>query len=239
MELLTIGHSNYEMKTFISLLQKHRVTAVADVRSSPYSRFLPHFNRAALKEALAKEKIRYVFLGQELGARPKKQECYVEGKAVYEKIAATEEFHEGIQRLLKGAKRHRISLMCAEKDPLTCHRAILVCQHLRHFDLHINHILRNGELESHGHLEQRMLEKHRLLEFSEIAEEQAQLSLFTPQDSNMPDREKCLDKAECLDRAYKLQGDEIAYVEKKGDDYDQANQPVHDWVHPKERSEVL
>lgn len=233
MELLTIGHSNYEMKTFVSLLQKHGVTAVADVRSSPYSRFLPHFNRAALKEALATEKIRYVFLGQELGARPKKQECYVEGKAVYEKIAATEKFHEGIQRVLEGLKRHKISLMCAEKDPLTCHRAILVCQHLRHFDLHIDHILRNGELESHGHLEQRMLEKHGLSEFSETAEEQAQLSLFAHQSSNLPNRE------ECLDRAYMLQGDEIAYVEKKGDDYDQANQPVHDWVHPKERSEVL
>ncbi|XHX80283.1 MAG: DUF488 family protein [Stenomitos frigidus ULC029] len=233
MELLTIGHSNYEMRTFVSLLQKHGVTAVVDVRSSPYSRFLPHFNRAALKEALATETIRYVFLGQELGARPKKQECYVEGKAVYEKIAATEEFHEGIQRILKGVKKHKVSLMCAEKDPLTCHRAILVCQHLRHFDLRINHILRNGELESHDHLEQRMLEKYGFTDFSEMAEEQAQLSLFTQKSSNLPSRE------ECLDIAYKIQGDEIAYVEKKGDDHDQANQPVHDWIHPKERSEIL
>ncbi|MBF2077886.1 MAG: DUF488 domain-containing protein [Synechococcales cyanobacterium T60_A2020_003] len=233
MELLTIGHSNYEIRTFVSLLQKHGVTAVVDVRSSPYSRFLPHFNRAALKEALATEKILYVFLGQELGARPKKQECYVKGKAVYEKIAATEEFHEGIQRVLKGVKKHKVSLMCAEKDPLTCHRAILVCQHLRRFDLQINHILRNGELESHDHLEQRMLKKHGFTDFSEMAEEQAQLSLFTQKSSNLSSRE------ECLDIAYKIQGDEIAYVEKKGDDHDQANQPVHDWIHPKERSEIL
>jgi uncharacterized protein (DUF488 family) len=232
-ELLTIGHSNYEIRTFVSLLQKHGVTAVVDVRSSPYSRFLPHFNRAALREALAAEKICYVFLGQELGARPKKQECYVEGKAVYEKIAATEEFHEGIQRVLKGVKKHKVSLMCAEKDPLTCHRAILVCQHLRHFDLRINHILKNGELESHDHLEQRMLEKHGFTDFSEMVEEQAQLSLFTQKGSNLPNRE------ECLDIAYKIQGDEIAYIEKKGDDHDQANQPVHDWIHTKERSEIL
>jgi len=232
-ELLTVGHSNYEIKTFISLLQKHEVTAIADVRSSPYSRFLPHFNRAALKEALAREEIRYVFLGQELGARPKKQECYIDGKAVYEKIAATDEFHEGIQRVLKGVKKHRLSLMCAEKDPLTCHRAILVCQHLRHFDLRIDHILRNGDLESHSHLEQRMLEKHGFTDFSEIKEEEAQLSLFVQRNNGFPTRE------ECLDKAYILQGDEIAYVEKRDDDHDQANQPVHDWIHPKKRSEVL
>jgi len=221
------------MKAFISLLQKHGVTAVADVRSSPYSRFLPHFNRAALKEALATEDIHYVFLGQELGARPKNREFYINGKAVYEKIAATDEFHEGIQRVFKGVKKHRLSLMCAEKDPLTCHRAILVCQHLQHFGLHVNHILRNGDLESHDHLEQRMLAKHELTDFLEIKEKQAQLSLFSQQNTNFPTRE------ECLEKAYKLQGDEIAYVEKRDDDYDQPHQPIHDWVHSEERSEVL
>lgn len=232
MELLTIGHSNYEMNTFISLLQKHEVTAIADVRSSPYSRFLPHFNRPALKEALATEEIRYVFLGQELGARPRNRESYDNGKAVYEKIAATDEFQEGIQRVFKGVKKYRLSLMCAEKDPLTCHRAILVCQHLRHFDLQIDHILRNGDLESHSHLEQRMLEKHGFTNFSEIKEE-AQLSLFTQQNNNLLTRE------ECLEKAYKLQGNEIAYVEKRDDDHDQPNQPIHNWIHSEERSEVL
>lgn len=233
MELFTIGHSNYEMKTFISLLQKYEVTAVADVRSSPYSRFLPHFNRVALKEALGTEGIRYVFLGQELGARPKKQECYINGKAVYEKIAATDEFHEGIQRILKGVKKHRLSLMCAEKDPLTCHRAVLVCQHLRRCNLQIDHILRNGDLESHSHLEQRMLEKHGLTEFVEIREEQAQLSLFTQQDNKLPTRE------ECLREAYRLQGDGIAYVERRSDDHDQSDQPIHDRVYSEERPKVL
>lgn len=233
MELFTIGHSNYEIKTFISLLKKHGVTAIADVRSSPYSRFLPHFNRAALKEALEAEGIRYVFLGHELGARPKKQECYVDGKAVYERIAATDEFHEGIQRILKGAKKHRLSLMCAEKDPLTCHRAILVCQHLRHFNLQIDHILRNGDLESHTHLEQRMLDKHGFTEFAEIKEDQTQLSLFAQQDNDLPIRE------ECLREAYRLQGDGIAYVERRSDDHEQSNQSIHDRVYPEERSKVL
>ena len=233
MELFTIGHSNHEVKTFTSLLQKHGITAVADVRSSPYSRFLPHFNRAALKEFLASEEICYVFLGQELGARPKNRDCYIDGKAPYEKIAETNDFQEGIQRVLKGVKKHRLALMCAEKDPLTCHRAILVCQHLRHFDLEIAHILRNGELESHSHLEQRMLEKHGLTEFVEIKQEQAQLSLFAEQNYDLPT------KAECLKQAYKLQGDEIAYVERRNDEHNQSNQSIHDRLYSEECSKVL
>ena len=233
MELFSIGHSNYEMGVFISLLQKHGVTAIADVRSYPYSRFLPHFSRAALEEALAKEGIRYVFLGRELGARSSNQECYVDGKAMYEKIATTDTFHEGVQRVLNGLKKYKLSLMCAEKDPLTCHRAVLVCQHLRHFDLHISHILKNGDLESHDHLEERMLTKHGFTEFEGIREEQGQLSLFAQQSNSLPTRK------ECLEKAYKLQGDEIAYVEKKDGNYEQSSQSIHDWIHPKERSNVL
>jgi len=233
MDLFTIGHSNHEIEAFVSLLQRHGVTAVADVRSHPYSRFLPHFNRAALKEYLVKEGIRYVFLGQELGARPSIQECYVDGKAVYEKIAATDEFHEGIQRVLKGLRKYQISLMCAEKDPLTCHRAVLVCQHLRHFDLKINHILKNGDLEPHIYLEERMLTKHGFTEFAEIQKEQVQLSLFNQQNYSLPTRE------ECLEKAYQLQGDEIAYVEKRNDVHESSSQSIHNRIHPKERSKVL
>lgn len=233
MDLFSVGHSNYEIDVFISLLQKHGVTAVADVRSHPYSRFLPHFNRTALQESLTKEGIRYVFLGRELGARPSNQDCYVDGKAVFERIAATEAFHEGVQRVLKGLKKHKLSLMCAEKDPLTCHRAVLVCQHLRHFDLDINHILKNGDLESHNHLEERMLTKHSFTEFAEAHQEQAQLSLFAQGDNSWPTRE------ECLDKAYKLQGNEIAYVKKRSDDHEQSGQFIHDRIHSKERSKVL
>jgi hypothetical protein len=182
---------------------------------------------------LAKEGIRYVFLGRELGARPSDQECYVDGKAVYERIAATKAFHEGIQRVLNGLKKHKLSLMCAEKDPLTCHRAILVCQHLRHFDLNINHILKNGDLESHDHLEERMLTKHGFTEFAESAQEEAQLSFFEKQNNSLPTRE------ECLKKAYKLQGDEIAYVEKRNDAHEQSDQSLYDRIHSKERSKVL
>lgn len=202
MDLFTIGHSNQTIEEFISLLQQHKVNAVADVRSNPYSHYLPHFNQPVLKEALIDKSIRYVFLGQELGARSNNADCYVEGKAIYEKIAQTKAFHQGIQRVLEGIQSYRIALMCAEKDPITCHRAILVCQHLRKFDLTINHILRNGDLELHHQLENRMLAKHGFTAFSDGSENN-QLTLF---DIPLPAREYCLQEA------YALQGNEIAYI---------------------------
>lgn len=213
-ELFTVGHSNLSIDAFIAVLQQHGITALGDVRSHPYSRFLPHFNQSALKAALLSAGIRYVFLGQELGARAADPSCYVDGKAFYEKIAATELFSEGIQRVLKGAETYKISLMCAEKDPITCHRAILVCQHLREFELEIKHILSNGDLESHEHLEDRLLVLHGLNQ-SELAETAPkQLSLFEElQSQELPIEPHS--REDCLKQAYKQQGEQIAYVDKK------------------------
>jgi uncharacterized protein (DUF488 family) len=217
MKLFTIGHSNHTIESFISLLHKFEITALADVRSHPYSRYLPHFNQRELKANLKSNGIDYVFLGKELGARPDNLSCYVQGKAVYEKIAATEAFKAGIQRVLKGAETYKIALMCAEQDPLTCHRSILVCQHLRHFDLKINHILKNGELESHQDLEERMLAKIGLTEVSDSQNLQ-QLSLFS-----VPEITPRLSREEYLTQAYQMQGDKIAYVEKESRDRDPEN----------------
>ncbi|BBC26278.1 DUF488 family protein [Pseudanabaena sp. ABRG5-3] len=218
MQLFTIGHSNHSARNFIELLQQHKITALADVRSRPYSRYLPHFCQAQLKKHLEDDHIRYVFLGQELGARPEDPFCYVDGKALYERIAATDLFTEGIRRILKGVKsRHRIALMCAEKDPLTCHRAILVCQHLKEYDLDIQHIKNNGELESHGDLEERLLVKHGFSQFTNnnLA---SQLSLFDILEP-IQSISNQLNKEDCLLEAYQRQGNEIAYVEVNGEIY--------------------
>jgi uncharacterized protein (DUF488 family) len=208
MKLFTIGHSNHSIETFIELLLEHNVTALADVRSHPYSRYLPHFNRVQLKDSLKSAKINYVFLGQELGARPKNQECYIDGKAVYEKIAATELFSEGIKRVIKGLKNYRVALMCAEKDPIVCHRAILVCQHLRS----------NGDLESHYKLEDRLLARHGLNQLALVAAS-VQLSLFADNSQNHQPS-KPLSREESIKEAYRLQSDEVAYVEKIGNEYE-------------------
>ena len=207
MNLCTIGHTNHNIKTFIEFLQKHNVTALADVRSRPYTRYLPDYCQAQLKDHLEVNKIRYVFLGQELGARPEDKSCYVEGKAIYEKIAATDLFADGIRRILKGIKsRHKIALMCAEKDPITCHRAILICPQLKEYELDIQHIKPDGSLESHAELEDRLLIKHG---FKGVI----QTSLFEMSPYNV------LDHEDQLMEAYRKQGAEIAYVETKGEIY--------------------
>lgn len=207
MNLFTIGHTNHNIQTFIEFLQKHNVTALADVRSRPYTRYLPDYCQAQLKDHLEANKIRYVFLGQELGARPEDQSCYVDGKAIYEKIAATDLFTDGIRRILKGIKsRHKIALMCAEKDPMTCHRAILICPQLKEYELNIQHIKPDGSLESHVELEDRLLIKHG---FKGVI----QTSLF----EMSPHSD--LDHEDQLMEAYRKQGAEIAYVENKGEVY--------------------
>ncbi|MBD1814520.1 DUF488 domain-containing protein [Microcoleus vaginatus DQ-U2] len=205
MELFTIGHSNLSIEAFVLLLQQHGITAVADVRSHPFSRYLPHFNKSDITASLSSAGIQYVFLGKELGARPEDLSCYdTSGKALYDRIAATPLFSQGIQRLLKGASNYKICLMCAEKDPITCHRTILVCHKLREFNLEINHILSDGKLESHQDLEKRLLIKFNK---GKKTEEPIQLSLF---ELNPDVKTEIVN----LESAYYLHGLEIAYVSK-------------------------
>ena len=156
--IFTIGHSTHKLEAFIALLKQHNITAVADVRSQPFSRWQPQFNRDALAASLKQEGIHYVPLGKELGARRDEKECYVNGQAVYEKTAGLPLYHKGINRILKGAKTQTIALMCAEKEPLDCHRTILVCRTLRPHNLTIHHILADGTLEAHADTEKRMIE---------------------------------------------------------------------------------
>lgn len=205
MGLFTIGHSNHSIEKFIDLNRQHGVTAIADVRSYPYSKFCPQFNQQDFRKQLKAAGIAYVFLGEELGAKPQNRACYQSGQAVYELIAQTEAFQQGLQRLSKGLKKYKIALVCAEKDPLTCHRAVLICQHIRHSHPEIYHILEDGDLESHESLENRMLDKHKFRNF--IGAEIMQPSLFP--DESLPSRE------DCLQEAYRLQGQKTAYREEQ------------------------
>ncbi len=204
-ELFTIGHSNLSEEDFIDHLKRHNITALGDVRSHPYSRYLPHFCRDYLKFLLKQNNIQYVFLGDQLGARPSDEDCYVEGKAVYEKIANTVAFQQGLERVAMGVEKHRIALMCAEKDPITCHRAILICQYLRDFDLDIHHILSNGGLESHFQLEDRLLESLELL-----PKPQVQLSIFD-EFNNTINGFIGFSRQNLLAKAYMKQGNKNAY----------------------------
>jgi uncharacterized protein (DUF488 family) len=160
--IYTIGHSNYRIERFIELLGSASITAVGDVRSWPYSRMNPQFNRESLKRALRGEGINYVFLGKELGARSEDQTCYRDGQVQYDLLAQTQLFRQGIERVKEGAQTFRIALMCAEKDPLECHRAILVGRELVEEGISVKHILADGRLEDHQHSIDRLVEQLRV-----------------------------------------------------------------------------
>ncbi len=148
--VFTIGHSTHPQERFVALLRQHAITAVCDVRSKPYSRMNPQFNREKLKETLLAQGIEYRFLGKELGARSDDPNCYENGKVQYDRLAETELFKNGLKRVLRGLRDDfRIALMCAEKEPLECHRTILVARHLVALGVAIEHILADGSLESH------------------------------------------------------------------------------------------
>ena len=155
--IFTIGHSNYPIEKFIALLQKHAISLVADVRSEPYSRYCSHFNKAEIEHHLMAEKIRYVFLGIELGARPKSSLYYEGNKVNFEKLVEGKEFQQGIQRLLEHISNERIALTCAEKDPLDCHRMIILSRRLKNHQVNISHILEDGTLEDHHQAEIRLI----------------------------------------------------------------------------------
>jgi uncharacterized protein (DUF488 family) len=157
-EVVTIGHSTHSLERFVSLLSNNDITAVADVRSSPYSRHYPHFNREDLREGLRLNGISYVFLGKELGGRPAEPGFYCDGIADYEKMATAPAFNKGLKRVIEGAKKFRIALMCAEHDPLDCHRCLLVGRALAERGIRVNHILSNGAVMSHAEIEQKLLD---------------------------------------------------------------------------------
>jgi uncharacterized protein (DUF488 family) len=197
-EVLTIGHSIHTIEKFIELLTIHGISALCDVRSSPYSRFTPQFNRESLKTELAKHCIAYIYLGAELGPRSVDPTCYVNGKVRYDRLAGTDLFQQGLQRLQKGMASYRIALMCAEKDPIVCHRMILVCRHLSANGIRISHIREDGSLEDHRNAEARLLG---LLKIP------AEDLFSTPEEQ--------------ITRAYDLQGEKIAYaIQEEGKDYE-------------------
>ena len=155
--VFTIGHSNHPLATFIGLLRGAGVTAVADVRSIPYSRRWPQFGRPALERSLGDAGIAYVFLGAELGGKRDDPALLSEGRVDFERVAATESFRAGLDRVEEGARRHRIALMCAEREPLDCHRFLLVARRLHERDVPIEHILADGTTERHDATERRLV----------------------------------------------------------------------------------
>jgi uncharacterized protein (DUF488 family) len=157
-DIYTIGHSNHPFEKFLDLLRAHGVAEVADVRSHPVSRFAPQFGGKRLRGALEAAGVAYSFVGQELGARSNDPACVVDGRVDYERLARTPSFAQGLERVTAAAQSQRVALLCAERDPLDCHRAILVCRELLGRGVDARHIRVDGTLESRSELDARVLE---------------------------------------------------------------------------------
>ena len=194
--VFTIGHSNHPQERFLALLQQHAISALCDVRSNPYSRMNPQFNREELKGYLRPHNIKYVFLGKELGARSEDPSCYDRGKISYERLAQTNLFQQGLDRIQEGMRTHRVAIMCAEKEPLDCHRTVLVTRHLAARGLDVHHILADGTIETHSDALRRLANDLKLR-----ADE---LHLFCSQE-------------DLFTEAYRLQEQRIAYEPEEAD----------------------
>lgn len=190
--IYTIGHSTHPLERFIALLKKHAIRVVCDVRSYPYSRINHQFNRESLQHVLRTHNIDYIFLGKELGARSDDPAVYVNGKVSYDRLAQTMLFKNGFEQVQVEAKTHCTVLMCAEKDPLTCHRTILISRYLHQKGMQVEHILENGDLESH---EESLSRLSQLLHMSET-------DMFRSHE-------------EIIAEAYEIQGKKISYEPQK------------------------
>lgn len=190
--LFTIGYAGHKVHRFTEMLVSNDITILIDVRSNPHSKYNPDYNSKALENHLFNSKIAYVHLGRELGAQRVERECYINGKVDYSLVEELPPFRMGIRKVLKSLENHNVVLMCAEKDPVNCHRTILICHNLRNAGISIKHILHSGKIEENSETEKRLREMLRV-----------EPTLF----------EGPRGLADLVEKAYNIQAKKIAYVE--------------------------
>lgn len=157
--LFSIGHSNLEFPRFVQLLRQSGVTAIADVRSQPYSKWLPWTNRPNLEQMLREHEINYHFMGDLLGGRPRQSEVYdSEGRVDYERVKTASAFGQGLEGLSRALEDFRISMLCSEADPIDCHRGLLIAPAMKERGFAATHIRSDGTLESQAEFEARLIE---------------------------------------------------------------------------------
>jgi hypothetical protein len=196
----SIGHSNRSIDDFTGLLAAGGVSCLVDVRSAPYSRRHPQFNRESIKTDLQLAGIQYLYLGDSLGARHSRPSVLTpDGKVDFSRVRLMPEFQAGIDRVISGIQTGLcIAIMCAERDPFDCHRFVLVSRELAGRGVRVEHILSPGQAISQQELEQQLLEKYGLHRY--------QPGLF----------EQPKQKDELLAQAYGLRNSDIAYSDETG-----------------------
>lgn len=191
--LYTVGYAGFTIDAFVALLRSLGVAVVCDVRSVPYSRRHPAFNLRALRARLAAEGVAYLFLGRELGARRSEEEAYTGDRVDFARVRELEGFRSALRRLVALLASGPAAVLCAERDPVTCHRLILVGRALQlEARVEILHLWDDGRVETQASVERRLLVLHGA----------SQGELF-------PEAE------EPLSRAYRLQGESIAFVRRR------------------------
>jgi uncharacterized protein (DUF488 family) len=158
-KIYTIGCSNHTSEDFLSIVVNYNIDTIVDVRSTPFSRHTPQFNQDNLKKALSSRRIHYLDFSKEFGARRKEKEVYSSGIVDFNKVRTLDVFLRGINRIEEGIrKNHRIALLCTEKEPINCHRSLLVSRALMDtLKINIEHILFDGTIIEHHNFEKKML----------------------------------------------------------------------------------
>lgn len=196
MEIYTIGHSNGTQDELLSLINQAGINCVIDVRSIPVSSHTPQFNQNAIKLFLKKHNIQYLHFGDEFGAR--RSDAIINGQVNFEKAMTTPAFLKGVERLKTGLEKgYVIALMCAEGDPLGCHRFSFLSRYFYDNGFDVKHILRNGTVKSHKELENEMICSYLNKKNHKLPEIDTMFGTYTEADQR--------------DDAYKLKNAEIGY----------------------------
>lgn len=156
--IYTIGHSNLHSDRFLDLLKKYNITMVVDIRSVPFSRFYPQFNKENLAKSLDMAGINYIFEGDRLGGRIKDKECFISRQIPkrknniaelvdFEVLKKRDWFNQGINNIIERSKSNCVSILCSEEQPLRCHRNLLVARYLFDLGYKVLHIRGSGEIE--------------------------------------------------------------------------------------------
>ena len=166
-KIWTIGHSNLTETNFINLLRIHQIEVVADIRSTPFSRFAPQFNQADIRASLQNAEIQYIYLGDTLGGRSSDDLDYIDNQVQYSSLRNKHGYLKNIEKVINIARSKKLALMCTEKNPLDCHRSILVSRDITKLsELEIIHILDENEKVSQSELINGILRSDQKIQFS-------------------------------------------------------------------------
>jgi uncharacterized protein (DUF488 family) len=206
--VFTIGHSTHEAEAFIGLLNRYGINCLIDVRSAPYSRIAPQFNKETLSASLKEVGILYAHFEKEFGARPTRPSLLdEEGKVDFDKVRASAEFQQGVQRLKKALELgYNVALMCSEANPFDCHRFSMISYQLVKEGLRVQHLLADGEVIENSVLEEQLLQKyHKKL---------PQTNLF-----------EIVTRETQLEVAYRLRGKDVAFSASKANSEEETGEP--------------